>query len=112
MLILNKEKENELIKYGFEKNLRGFDDSYYFKLGKSFTIEGYKSERAYNRGKITMSSFSTQNQDVVYELIKEGILIKVENPKNLTSAAEKAKIIEKIQSIESRIEKLEDKINE
>ena len=49
---MNKEKENELIKYGFEKNLRGFDDSYYFKLGKGFTIEGYKSERAYNRGKI------------------------------------------------------------
>lgn len=112
MLILNKEKENELIKYGFEKNFRSFDDSYYFKLGKGFTIEGFKSNKTYNLGKITMSSLSTQNQDVIYELIKNDILIKIENPKNLTSPFEKAKIIEKIEQMEDKIKDLEEKIND
>lgn len=112
MLILNKEKENELIKYGFEKNFRGFDDSYYYKLGKSFTIEGFGTSKEYHKGLISMYSFSRQNQDIVYELIKNDILVKVENPTKTTQQLEKERMENKIKEMENKIKDLEEKVND
>lgn len=112
MLKLNKEKENELIKYGFEKEIRIFDNSYYFKLGKSFTIEGFGSSKEYHKGLISMYSFSRQNQDIVYELIKNDILVKVENPTKTTQQLEKEEMKNKIQEMENKIKELERKVNE
>ena len=112
MLKLNEEKENELIKYGFEKNFRGFDNSYYFQLGKSFTIEGFGSNKEHNKGLISIYSFSRQNQDVVYELIKNDILVKVENPTKTKQQLEKERMLNKIQEMENKIKELEKKVNE
>lgn len=112
MLKLNKEKENELIKYGFEKDVRNYDNSYYFKFGKNFFIEGFASKKENNNGYISMSSFSKQNQDVVYELIKNDILVKVENPTKTKQQLEKERMENKIKEMENKIKDLEEKIND
>ena len=112
MLRLNKEKENELIKYGFTKNTRGFDNSYYFQLGKSFTIEGFGSDKDYNNGLVRRCYFTKQDQDVIYDMIKNDVLVKVENPTKTKQQLEKERLLNKIQEMESKIKELEKKINE
>lgn len=105
MLILNEEREEELKNYGFEKSMRIFsiydvEPSYYWTLGRSMTIEGcYKGKGS---GQIRNCSFSKKAQDMIYELIINGILIKVEEEEKQTI---------KIEDLEKRIADLEKKLN-
>lgn len=105
MLVLNEEREEELRNYGFEKSMRIFsiydvEPSYYWTLGKSITIEGcYKGKGS---RQIRTCSFSRKAQDVIYDLIMNGILIKVE---------EEEKEIIKLEDLERRIAELEEKLS-
>ena len=104
MLVLNEEREEELKNYGFEKSMRIFsiydvEPSYFWTLGRSITIEGcYKGKGS---GQIRSCSFSRKVQDMIYDLIMNGILIKVEE--------EEKKAI-KIEDLEKRIAELEEKL--
>lgn len=104
MLVLNEEREEELKNYGFEKSMRIFsiydvEPSYYWTLGRSMTIEGcYKGKGS---GQIRTCSFSRKAQDVIYDLILNGILIKAEEEKKETI---------KIEDLEKRIAELEEKL--
>lgn len=105
MLILNKEKEHLLIeKYNFVKEIRKFDDSYYYKTGKSFFIEGFGCKKNERDGRIFISSFSFENQDIIYDLIKDEILLKTEN---YIKISEKKKLENRITELENKIKELE-----
>lgn len=104
MLILNEEREEELRNYGFEKSMRIFsiydvEPSYYWTLGRSMTIEGcYKGKGS---KQIRTCSFSRKAQDMIYDLIMNGILIKAEEEEKETI---------KIEDLEKRIAELEEKL--
>ena len=92
MWILDKNKENLLKNFGGIKEIRE-DGSCYYDFGKSFYIEGYEGNN-FNCGKIMIRSITLNNQDIIYKLIKENIIICVENPVNVRSPKElKEKII-------------------
>ena len=95
MLILNKEKESLLVpKYGFveKPEFKGY------KFGKSITI--FSAEHHKWSCNIEFNSMSRVAQDLIYDLIKDGVLIKVPNEN-------KAERIEKLQS---KIKELEETI--
>ena len=95
MLVLNEEREEELKNYGFEKSMRIFsiydvEPSYYWTLGRSMTIEGcYKGKGS---REIRSCSFSRKAQDVIYDLIMNGILIKVEEEEKKAIKIDKKEI--------------------
>lgn len=77
MLVLNKEKEQELVtKYGFEKITRT-DNSYYYKLENSLRFEGFNIQKKDIRGKLSIYSLSTKGMDIFYDLIKADVIIKI-----------------------------------
>lgn len=80
MLILDKNKVNLLLENGFKKETRE-DGSDYYVFNKSFYIEGYLGNN-FNCGKIIMRNPSLANLDILYKLIKDNIIIYIENPKN------------------------------
>ena len=105
MLILNKEKEYLLTeKYNFVKEIRKFDDSYFYKTGKSFAIEGFDCKKEERNGRLYISSFSFENQDIIYDLIKDEILLKTEN---YIKISEKKKLENRITELENKIKELE-----
>lgn len=104
MLRLKKDKEDELVKYGFTKETRhfkGFKESYYYKLGKSFKIEGYSCAKSYNNGLIS-ASLTRINQDVLYDLIQDGIVEKIDTPTARPSI--------KLEDLQNRIQELEEEL--
>lgn len=100
MLMLNPEKENLLeSKYGFEKETR-VDGSYYY--GKKAEHSRFaRSSRMYvDNRRVTIASFSLLNQDLLYDMIIDGTLIKMPNTQS------------KQQNIEKQIQKLKEKLKE
>lgn len=93
MVILDKLKEDQLLNYGFKKEIRK-DESYYYILSKTFFIEGFNS-KAFNNGKITMRNFSMASSDILYDLIKNDIVKKVNTPKSVTSLTQISEILNK-----------------
>lgn len=67
MLIIREDRKDELEKYGFQKNQNVYGGIYY-TFGKTLTIEP--------SGKLKLHSYSEKNQDVIHDLIKDGILEK------------------------------------
>jgi hypothetical protein len=104
MLKLVKEKENLLVeKYGFVK-FTDYDDyrSYQYK---NIWVYGRKINRL---GKdysytVQISSLSNKTQDLIYDLIVDGVLVKHEtNEKDIQ--------LKRIEKKESQIKKLQDEI--
>lgn len=63
-------------KYEFEKNFTYDKRHYFYRYGKCLTIYSYNHPF---KGKVQISSPSKVCQDVLYDLIQEGILIKIPN---------------------------------
>lgn len=98
MLILDKDKENLLVeKYKFEKN-KNIDDNNFYTL-KSITI--YCND---NENYLIIGSLSKSMQDVLYDLIKDDVLLKSET-------SEKSLKLKRIKKKEEQIKKLQDEIN-
>ena len=98
MLVLNKDKENLLVeKYGFKKNTNINNHNYY--TFKAITI--YCNDVDYY---IKIESLSKISQDILYDLIKEDVLLKSET-------TEKSLKLKRIKKKEEQIKKLQDEIN-
>ena len=80
----------------------GLDNSYYYKLGKSFYIEGFNCSKSYNNGYIRISGLTRKNQDVLYDLIKNDIIIKVDAPLRASPI--------KLEELQKRIQELENQM--
>lgn len=102
MLRLNKEKENLLVdKYGFEKQYT-IDKSVFYNYKKCLTIYSYNHKYS---GIVQGYSLSKQCQDIVYDLIKDNVLIKdTDEDKRLKE--------KKIQTIKNNIDKLQKRLKE
>lgn len=103
MLVLNIEKENELVKkYGFEIRKYSCGIIYYQKnikvYGKYLSISG--KDCSYT---VEISTMSKVTQDMVYDLIKNDVFLKKETSKNDL-------LNKRIQSKERRIAKLQEEI--
>lgn len=107
MLLLDKEKECELEKYGFEKVANIIGGNYY-NFGKSLTIYG-SNYGLKNNLKIQISSNAKEMQDVLYDLIKNDVLIKVENPKK---EKKKSDLELRIEELEKQMQELKETKNE
>lgn len=102
MLILNQEKEKELVeKYGFEKD-EAVGGGNFYNFGRSLTIYGLNYCNSKYNLTVKIYGGSKDVQDVLYDLIKNDVLIKVENPKKEKKKSE----------LELRIEELEKQIKE
>lgn len=102
MLILNQEKEKELVeKYGFEKK-EAVGGGNFYGFGRCLTIYGSNYGNPKYNSTINIYSGSKDMQDVLYDLIKNDVLVKVENPKKEKKKSE----------LELRIEELEKQIEE
>lgn len=103
MLILNKEKENLLVeKYGFEE-CEGYNNMKYYKYGGTLTING--SNYNENSLKVRLYSYSQKTIDKLYELIKDDVILYMENTKNIS---EMVKLKNNIKELEDRIKELEE----
>ena len=102
MLRLNKEKEELLVnKYGFEKNYTG-ERKVFYNYKKCLTIFSYNHRY---EGKVATYSLSKQCQDILYDLIKDNILIKdINEDKRLKE--------KKIKTIKNNIEKLQKRLKD
>ena len=98
MLVLNKDKEYLLEeKFNFLKE-KGYGNCFY-SLNKGFFIYSYNSDAL--PGKVCIYSVSKINQDILYDLIKEDVLIKIPNEDKQA----------KIMKLENQINKLQERIN-
>lgn len=112
MLVLNKDKEDELAKYGFAKEIRPFHSldgyySWYWTYGRAITIEGCHDGKS--GGQMRSCNFSRKAQDVIYDLIKKDILVKADNVENRPSKYNKEQMAITIEQLQKRIEELEKK---
>lgn len=102
MLRLNKEKENLLVeKYGFEKNYT-MDNDIFYNYKKGLTIYSYNHKYS---GKVEFYSFSKQCQDIIYDLIKDNVVIKDINEDRRLKE-------KKIETIKNNIDKLQKRLKE
>ncbi len=102
MLRLNKEKENLLVdKYGFEKKYT-IGEMVYYQYRKSLTIYSYNHRY---QGTIQGTSLSKQCQDIIYDLIKDNVLIKDINEDRRLKE-------KKIETIKNNIDKLQKRLKE
>lgn len=102
MLKLNKEKENLLVeKYGFEKKYT-IDKTIFYNYKKCLCI--YSCEHKY-AGTIQGHGLSRQCQDIIYDLIKDNVLIKVDN---IDKKAKIDKLKLQIKTMQEKIKKLEE----
>lgn len=102
MLRLNKEKENLLVdKYGFEKQYT-IDKSVFYNYKKCLTIYSYNHKYS---GIVQGYSLSKQCQDIVYDLIKDNVLIKDINEDRRLKE-------KKIETIKKNIDKLQKRLKD
>lgn len=107
MLLLKPEKEHLLTeKYGFEKETRP-DGSYYYSK-RSERPHYARSSRMYvDSQRVTIASFSLLNQDLLYDMIMDGTLIKAPN-----YITEQKKLEEEIEKLKKKIKEMEGKLDE
>lgn len=105
MLRLNKEKEDLLVdKYGFEKNYTG-DRRVYYKFKKCLTIYSYNHRYL---GAVQSYGLSKQCQDIIYDLIKDNVLIKDINEERRLKEKKIETIKNNIDKLQKRLKKLEE----
>lgn len=102
MLMLNKEKEKDLIrKYGFENyELRGTKFGY--KYGTSFVIYSTDCPHKDWVYKVEIKGLSKINGDMLYDLIKDDVIIKVDDRQ---SSIEIKRLQDKIAELETELAK-------
>lgn len=104
MLILNQEKEKELVeKYGFEKK-EAVGGGNFYDFGRSLTIYGLNYGNPRYNLTVKMHTGSKDMQDVLFDLIKNDVLIKVEDSKK---EKKKSELKLRIEELKKQIKELE-----
>ena len=106
MLKLVKEKENLLVeKYGFEKHTTIDNCHFYRKKGLKIFSDDYTRRES----RVDISSLSKEGQDVLYDMIIDGVVKKVPN---IDLEMEKKRLMTKINKLNEQLEKAERAIKE
>lgn len=104
MLILNREKENLLVeKYGFEAE-KSYNGGIYYLFG-GLTIYGASYQGKSNL-KIKANSLSVVVQNMLYRLIRDEVLLCIEETESVN---EMLKLKNRIKQLESKIQEMEAK---
>ena len=100
MLKLNEEKEYLLMNYGFEPHTN-VEGNVYYKHNKCKGISIFSSD-----GKVIIYSCSAKLLDILYDLIKDDIIIKIPEEDKTKKRIEKIK--KDITKLQAKLKELED----